>query len=212
MTEHAGLGTGETGQNDAPADDLPDDLSELAIGPQIRDLRKAKRLTLSELAGRIDRSVGYLSQLERGLSTITITGLQQIASALEVQVSWFFQGGAAAPPEERDIIVRRNNRRRLYFNGSDVTEELLSPNLSGEIEMILTTFEPGGRTGERGRLRRGEEAGLVISGTLDIETEERTYRLNQGDSFTFRKDGHHSCHNPGNVDAVVLWVYAPASY
>lgn len=188
------------------------DLSDVDIGLQIRDLRKAKRLTITELAGRIGRSVGYVSQIERGLSAVSITVLQQIATALDVQVSWFFQGNAAAPKVERDVIVRRGNRRRLHFGGSGVTEELLSPNLSGQIEMILTRFEPGGHTGGDGRLRSGEEAGFVLSGTLEIVTDKATHRLEAGDSFAFRETGRHRCHNPGAEDAVVLWVHSPPSY
>lgn len=187
-------------------------LSDVDIGRQIRDLRKARRVTITELAGRIDRSVGYVSQIERGLSAVSITVLQQIASALDVQVSWFFQGNAVAPKEERDIIVRRGNRRRFHFGGSGVAEELLSPNLRGQIEMILTRFEPGGHTGDDGRLRSGEEAGYLLSGTLEIVTETATHRLEAGDSFAFRDVGRHRCHNPGDEDAVVLWVHSPPSY
>lgn len=188
------------------------DLEGLAIGEQIRDLRKAKRMTINELASRIDRSIGYVSQIERGLSAVTINVLQQIAGALDVQISWFFQGNANAPKEERDLIVRRANRRRLRFGGSGVTEELLSPNLSGQIELILTRFEPGGRTGDGDRLRRSEEAGVVLSGTLEISIDGHIHRLEEGDSFALRSPGSHHCHNPGDEDAVVLWVHTPAAY
>ena len=187
-------------------------LSDADIGRQIRDLRKAKRMTIAEVAAGINRSVGYVSQIERGLSAVSITVLQQIATALDVQVSWFFQGNAVAPREEREIVVRQGNRRRLHFGGSGITEELLSPNLSGQIEMIMTRFEPGGHTGDDGRERRGEEAGFVLSGTLDIVTDTATHRLEAGDSFALREPGRHRCHNPGSSDTVVLWVHSPPSY
>lgn len=203
---------GSLSADSTPPHDGGAGLSDVDIGRQIRDLRKARRITITELASRIERSVGYVSQIERGLSAVSITVLQQIAGALDVQVSWFFQGNAAAPKEERDVIVRRGNRRRFHFGGSGVTEELLSPNLSGQIELILTRFEPGGHTGDEGRLRSGEEAGYLMSGSLEIVTDTVTYRLEAGDSFAFREVGRHRCHNPGAEDAVVLWIHSPPSY
>lgn len=182
------------------------------LGSQIRDLRKRRGLTLSELAARIGRSVGYVSQVERGSSKLAISDLERIAAALEVQIGWFFQGPSAAPAEERDLIVRRANRRRLEFTGSGVGEELLSPTLTGDIELILTTLEPGASTGPAPRQRRGEEAGLVLSGTLDLELEDRRFRLEAGDSFTLPKNGSHMVHNPGDVPTVVVWVISPPVY
>lgn len=183
-----------------------------ALGHRIRDLRKAKGVTIPELAARIERSVGWISQIERGLSEVTITALHQIAAALGVQVAWFFDAGAAAAPDEAGLVVRRANRRRLDFHGSGVHEEILSPNLSGQLLLVETTFAPGASTGDRDRERRGEEAGLVVSGTLELQVDGRTLRLGPGDSFAFTRTGPHRCHNPGPVPAVVLWVITPPSY
>ena len=85
----------------------------IPVGQQIRDLRRAKGLRIAGLASEIGRSVGHVSQVERGLSPVTIPDLKKIADALGVEINWFFQGQAMAPPEERDIIVRRANRREL---------------------------------------------------------------------------------------------------
>ena len=182
------------------------------LGLQIRDLRKAKGLTIPELASKIDRSVGWVSQIERGKSAVTISALHQIAAALEVQVSWFFDAGAPPAPEEEGLVVRRGNRRTLDFHGSGVHEEMLSPHLGGALLLVETTFEPGATTGDRDRERRGEEAGLVLSGTLELHVEGRVLKLQAGDSFTFTRQGPHRCHNPGEIPCRVLWVITPPSY
>ena len=182
------------------------------LGHQIRDLRRAKGVTIPELARRIERSVGWVSQIERGLSEVTIAALHQIAEALEVQVSWFFGQGAAPPADEIGLVLRKRNRRTLDFHGSGVHEEILSPNLSGQLLLVETTFAPGASTGDRDRERRGEEAGLVISGTLELRVEGKTLRLEAGDSFAFTRTGPHRCHNPGREPCVVLWVITPPSY
>lgn len=182
------------------------------IGDQIRELRKVRNCTIVELAERIGRSVGYLSQVERNISSVSIPTLQKISDALGVQVSWFFHGGSEAPEEERGFIVRRGNRRSLTFGDTGVHEELLSPNLSGQLELIMTTFRPGSWTGEEDRIRKGEEAGLVLEGTLELWVEGQHFVLSEGDSFTFRRSGPHRCHNPGKVDTRVLWIMTPPSY
>lgn len=188
-------------------------LQGISTGDQIRDLRKARGTTIAELADKIGRSIGYLSQVERNMSSVTIPTLQKIAAALGVQVSWFFQGGGNDAPEgERDFIVRRANRRSLTFGDTGVFEELLSPNLSGALELIITTFKPGSWTGEEDRVRQGEEAGFVLEGTLELWVEGQHFVLAEGDSFSFRRTGPHRCHNPGTSETRVLWVMTPPSY
>jgi transcriptional regulator with XRE-family HTH domain len=187
-------------------------LQAIPMGEQIRDLRKARGMTIADLADKVGRSIGYMSQVERNMSSVTIPTLQKVANALGVQVSWFFQGGQDVPESERDFIVRRQNRRSLTFGDTGVFEELLSPNLSGALELIITTFKPGSWTGEEDRLRQGEEAGFVLEGTLELWVEGQHFRLETGDSFSFRRTGPHRCHNPGTTDTRVLWVMTPPSY
>lgn len=182
------------------------------LGFQIRDLRRAKRLTLAELAQRINRSVGWLSQIERGMAEISISAMHEIARELDVQISWFFRSEAPPDAHEIGLVVRKSHRRTMDFHGSGVHEEILSPSISGELLLVETTFAPGAKTGDRDRERRGEEAGVVLSGTLELQVEGKTLRLEAGDSFAFTRRGPHRCHNPANVPAVVLWVHTPASY
>ncbi|GLC95701.1 XRE family transcriptional regulator [Cupriavidus sp. TA19] len=182
------------------------------VGKQIRTLRKLKRVTLQVLADRIGKSVGYLSEIERDIAPISISALQEIADTLGVNIGWFFQGAQPVPEGERDFVVRKGNRKRLAFTGAGVVEELLSPHLSGQLELIMTTFKAGSRTGDQDRIRRGEEAGVVLSGKLQLHFEGKTVLLEAGDSFAFYRTGPHQCMNPGDEDAVVLWVITPPSY
>ena len=181
------------------------------VGHQIRDLRKAKRMTLARLAEHIGRSVGYVSQVERGLSEVSIPTLTRIAEALEVQIAWFFQQGEPAAAAEREFIVRAANRRRLRYTGTGVTEELLSPALSGESLMVLTRTEPGADSGEPIR-REVEESGFVKSGVLALSIDGRWHRLNEGDSFCLPRGTHHQFRNPGDAPCEVVWILTPANY
>ena len=171
----------------------------------------SKGLRIAGLASEIGRSVGHVSQVERGLSPVTIPDLKKIADALGVEINWFFQGQAMAPPEERDIIVRRANRRELNYSGTGVREALLSPHLHGAFEMVMTTLEPGADSGVA-YSRTGEEGGFVLEGTLDLEVDGRKYSLSAGDSFSFESTRPHRCANSGSQVTRVLWVISPPSY
>ena len=184
----------------------------ILVGRQIRDLRKAKGLTIAELAEHIERSVGYVSQIERDLSELSIPGLKRIAEALEVQISWFFHPTGAAPAAERDYIVRRGNRRRLSLTGIGVTEELLSPSLGGATELVLTRVPPRSTTGAEFVTRKAEESGLVLQGRMELWVGEKHFLLDEGDSFCFGAGESHRIHNPGDTECVVVWVITPPVY
>lgn len=161
---------------------------------------------------RIDRSVGYLSQVERDISAVTIPNLKDIAGALGVGVNWFFQGDALAPDDERGLIVRKSNRRRLEFRGTGVLEELLSPTLTGAFEVVLGTFGPGGDTGDVHAVKNGEEAGYVVSGQLKLIVKDKEYLIEAGDAFMFPRNIPHKAWNPTEQETVVLWIIAPPVY
>ena len=80
---------------------------EAAIGGQIRELRKLKGLTLTQLGQAAGISVGYLSQIERNQSKLPIGVLKKLSDVLGVQMNWFFHGNMGVSPDERDLIVRK---------------------------------------------------------------------------------------------------------
>lgn len=185
------------------------DRSRAPIGSEIRDLRKAKGLKLAELAVSIGRSIGFVSQIERGLSEVSVQDLRRIATTLGVPLGWFFMH-EDTPEEERGHVVRAVNRRSLGSAETGLTEELLSPDLGGEFELVLSTFEPGAELPEAAR-RDTDEAGYLVSGELELWIGERRFHLAAGDSFRIRREPFR-WRNPGKDKAVVVWVIAPPVY
>ena len=139
---------------------------QIRIGLQIRDLRKAKGITLAEMAEKIGKSVGYISQIERGVSTLPIPVLQTISEVLDVKVTWFFQSENAPSNDEADYIVRKNSRKHLNFFGTGISEELLSPWMNGDHILMLTKFSPLAKSDDQPRKRKGAESAYVKSGSL----------------------------------------------
>jgi transcriptional regulator with XRE-family HTH domain len=179
------------------------------VGADLRALRKARGLTLSELALKVGRSVGWLSQVERDLAEPTIADLRRLAAALEQPLSLFF-GPNNAPEDERGYVVRWNSRRALGSAEQGLVEQLLSPDLSGSFEIVRSVFEPGAELPEFNQ-RATEEAGYLIAGELELWIGERHFYLKPGDSFRF-KDERHRWRNPGDQPAIAIWVIAPPVY
>ena len=180
------------------------------VGGRIRELRKAQGRTLSDVAAAVGISVSYLSQIERDVSRLPIGVLKQISDTLGVHMNWFFHSGQEGPVAERDVIVRTGNRRNLTFTGLGITEELLSPNLSGPLELLMSTIEPGADSEDYSH--DGAEAGFVLAGTLDLWVSGRYFRLQEGDSFSFKSTEVHRCANPGTQATRVVWVITPPHY
>ena len=179
------------------------------LGADLRALRKARGLTLAALADRLGRSVGWLSQVERDLSEPSVTDLRHMAAALDVSVSMLF-GQAQAPAEEAGLIVRKGARRPIGSGAAGLVEELLSPDLTDDFEMVHSTFAPHSVIGER-VTRPTQEVGYLVSGKLDLEIGARRFTLNPGDSFRIRGEPFRWI-NPYDEPAVAIWVIAPPVY
>lgn len=189
------------------ATDLPRESAQLAS--DLRALRKSRGLTLAELSALLGRSIGWVSQIERGLSRPAIADLRAFAEAYAVPVSLFFAHDVPAEAE-RGVIVRAGRRRALGTEESGLVEELLSPDLGGSFELLRSEFAAG--TGPREAARRAtEEAGYVVSGRFDIEIDGVWHELGEGDSFRFREKPFR-WRNPGDGPAVVIWAVSPPVY
>jgi len=186
------------------------DPDESMIGEQLRELRKIKGLTLQQVAEGVGVSTGYLSQIERNRSKLPIGVLKKIADMLGVRMNWFFQPGVLGPMEERAFIVRAERRRKMFFTGIGIHEELLSPNLNGPLEMLLSVIEPGADSDFYSH--DGFEAGYVMKGSLDLWIGEQRFRLERGDAFSFTSTTVHRCANPGRERTEVIWIITPPHY
>jgi len=208
--------TGQVDVTDADSENPSVDIIAQRLGEDIRGLRKARGMTLADLASHTGRSVGFLSQVENGLKKPSVGSLQSISEALGIGIGWFFQHDMADESEERQYIVRADQRRRLSYtplaSSSEylgMTDYLLSPNLAGQHALVVSEYAPGASSGDDSYGHDGEESGIVLSGIMDLEIDNKVYRLAAGDSFQFASALAHRYHNPGTEVAVVLMALVP---
>jgi transcriptional regulator with XRE-family HTH domain len=185
------------------------ELIDRRIAKDLRALRRARSLTLAQISESVGRSVGWLSQVERGISMPTMPDLKRLADTFGVPMSLFFSREQPAEPE-MEVVVRAHARRTLGPTEPGLEEELLSPALGGSFEMRRRTFAPGA-TSERHTARETEEAGYVLTGLVDLEVDGIWHTLQAGDSFRFKGKAMR-WRNAGSDEAVVIWVMSPPVY
>ncbi|MCL4532364.1 MAG: cupin domain-containing protein [Actinobacteria bacterium] len=189
------------------------------VGEKIRRHRVLGKLRIVDLAERVSMSPSYISQVERGLLFPSVGSLQKIASALGLHVADFFQDGNAADRESRSEsldpgprIVKRDSRKGLTYAGSNMIYQLLSPDLKGNIELLLIKAPSGGDSGETDFVHEGEECGFVLSGRMTYTVAGKTVVLDAGDSIYFKSSLPHRWSNSGPEELVAVWAISPPSF
>lgn len=189
----------------------------IQLGEDLRGLRRAQGLTLEDLAAASGKSVSFISKIERGQARPSVTTLQELAGALGVPVGWFFETDGPAPADERPYVVRASRRRKLSYSGLSSTDymgfedHLLSASLDGQLALGMSTYQPGGNSGDELYTHAGEEAGLVIKGRIDLHLDGKVFRLETGDSFSFAASLPHRYANPGDGEARIVWANTPVN-
>ncbi|MBQ9327024.1 MAG: helix-turn-helix transcriptional regulator [Solobacterium sp.] len=174
------------------------------IGKRIRQLRIQNDLTLEELASRTELTKGFLSQLERNLSSPSIQTLEDITEALGTTMAKFFAEDTAEQivftPE--DAFIDERDRHTVHW---------IVPNAQkNEMEPILVELEPGGKS-EVIDPHNGEEFGYVLSGkvTLFRDGTKKGVVVRKGENFYISGKYAHWLENNGTHSASVLWISTP---
>lgn len=191
------------------------------IGSTIRDLRKAKRLSLREVARRTGVSAGHISQLERGLATPSVSLLYKISEVLGTRVDQLFShdsdenSGSSSPspttdPSAPSISVVRQDERRSLRMESGVEWYLLTKNPESNFSFREIVYPPGSTSADNNEFMRhgGREYGLVLEGQLHLQLEFEEFTLNTGDSIAFNSSVPHRFWNPSvDEDVKVVWIH-----
>ena len=175
------------------------------IGRKLKDLRVMKGLTQEELADRAELTKGFISQLERNLTSPSIATLMDILQCLGTNIGDFFN-----EETEEQIVFSKGD----YFEklDSDLKNKIqwIIPNAQKNVmEPILLTFEPGGST-YPDNPHEGEEFGYVLKGSVQLHVGNNIYKIKSGESFYFLPEKQHYLES--RHGATILWVSSPPSF
>jgi transcriptional regulator with XRE-family HTH domain len=181
---------------------------EVDLGARIRTRRLARHETLRELAGQAAVTESFLSQVERGVASPSIASVQRIARALDTSIAELF-----AADDSAGTVVRVGDRRKIVYQGLGAVDEFLTRGTDGRLQVIYSTIQPGGGTGDEAYTHDSdEEVVVVLEGSLDLWVGPEHYRLESGDAVTHSSRVPHRNTNPGPGVARVLFCITPPSF
>lgn len=180
----------------------------MEIGLKIKELRIQKDLTQKELADRCELSKGFISQLERDLTSPSIATLVDVLQCLGTDLQEFFSENH----QEEQIVFHDTDYFEKIDEDLNNKIEWIIPNAQKNImEPIRLTLAPGGST-YPDNPHEGEEFGYVLSGSISITLGKKTIRAKKGEAFYFTPSTTHYITGNNKTGAVIIWVSSPPSF
>ncbi len=177
----------------------------MKIGEKIKRLRLQYGLTQEELADRAELSKGFISQLERDLTSPSISTLEDVLECLGTNLGEFFVDitDEKITFSKDDMFEKEDEEKKIVW---------LIPNAQkNALEPIMLTLQPGCKTDEDDP-HAGEEFGYVLSGTGMLIFGRRREKLRKGSSFSFSSTMPHKIVNTGKNELKLIWVSTPPTF
>ncbi len=177
-------------------------LIDPTLGSRLKDRRKALGKTQQQVAEEANLTIGFISQIERGISTPSLASLYNLAKALETTVDQFVSGS----PAHRHSVVTHSGQRQTYkVGGTSRYYEFLERGFPEAQLNACISHVPPGHASEVMR-HEGEEFVYLVAGEMLYEVDGVKYELRAGDTLHFDSRKPHQGTNVGRDTAIELWV------
>ena len=178
---------------------------EVNVGQRLRELRLERNFSIRALAERSGLNVNTFSLIENGKTSPSVSTLQQIAAALEVPITAFFESNV---PKNSVAFIAANNRPRLAF-AHGTLEDLGAGLTNRAVEPFVVMLEPHASSGENPIVHTGFEFVFCLEGRMTYRVEDQTYVLEPGDSLLFESYLPHRWQNDAAQPAQAILVLYP---
>ncbi len=180
----------------------------LDVAPKLKALREQRQLSLRELARQTGVAVSFLSGLEKRRNNVSIATLKTILDALGSSLGEFFN---QTPPPPTKVVFHPSELGEISGQEKGISFRDVAGGRAGRLfQLIVERYEPGADTGT---YRHGiQEAGIVLTGTLELTVDGTVYVLNPGDSYFFESRRPHRFRNLGKTTVEAISVNSPPSF
>lgn len=176
---------------------------------KIKKYRKKQNLTIKELAEKAQITPSMLSQIERGLANPSINTMKVIAKVLDEPLFKFFVDDDITA----NLLVTPQTRKRISLpNANGIDYELLTPDLSGNIEFCQFTLNPQNTSSDRPMSHTGEEVALILEGVAHLIFDNSVVEMRAGDSVRIPAETNHKWYNPGDEPMVLVFAITPPTF
>ena len=173
-----------------------------SLGARLRARRKAIGKTMQQVADEASLTIGFISQIERGISTPSLASLYNVAKALDASVDMF----VSRKPERTHSVVSHAGRRQTYkIDGTSRFYEFLERGFPEAKLNACLSHVPPGHASEM-MSHEGEDFVYLVAGSMLYEVDGVQYELKAGDTLHFDSRKPHRGTNTGAVTAIELWV------
>ena len=161
--------------------------SDIEVGKRIRALRKNRGISLQQMANDTGMSYSYLSGLENGKHSVSITNLQRVANFFNVDMVYFLQPGGPVPR-----LIRKEDLLQDNSGVEDIYYRVKTPPESSHLQISYIQMPPNAPTERRiHKHGRGQELVMVMDGAVVVMVEGERYTVERGDSLLFEADVEH---------------------
>jgi transcriptional regulator with XRE-family HTH domain len=177
---------------------------EVNVGQRLRELRLERNLSIRALSERSGLNVNTFSLIENGKTSPSVSTLQQIAAALEVPITAFFE--TDLPKNSIAHITAHHRPRAAFAHG--VLEDLGAGLTNRAVEPFVVTLEPNANSGPHPIVHTGFEFVFCLQGRIGYTIEDHNYLLESGDSLLFESHLPHQWQNlHGQASQALLVLY-----
>ncbi len=171
-----------------------------SLGAKLRARRRDRGMTLHGVAKAAGLSTGFISQIERDITTPSLSSLVSVAQVLDIPVR-----DLLSQPEAQGPLTRHNERPVYSVGDKAVSYERLSSNFPDHVLRSVIVHEPPGHKAEP-ISHDGEEFILVLEGEITVEVAGVRNVIKTGDSLHFPSTTVHSTWNHTDHTTTILWV------
>lgn len=175
------------------------------IGSRIRAARKAQRMTIEQVADVTGLTKGFLSRVERDLTSPSVASLVTLCQVLSVDIGDLFAATDVA-------LTRADEAPKISFGGDGILETLLTARSERRVQLLRGVIEPGGKgESELYSVDCDVDVLHVVRGRIVLILSNERYELSAGDTLSFPGREPHTWLNPTDEEVEVLWVLVPAA-
>ncbi|MCY4542669.1 MAG: XRE family transcriptional regulator [Rhodobacteraceae bacterium] len=169
-----------------------------SLAANIRSRRQELGLTLQDVADVTNLSVGFISQVERNLTSPSLSSLAALSRTLGTRTADLFEVS-----DSGSSTTRSGHRPAYRLEENGISYERVSTGFPGNVlNAVIANMQPGYRSEEISH--EGEELFYVIRGSLTVELDGNASVLKTGDTIHFHSGCRHSAWNHTSQAATVL--------
>ncbi len=187
------------------------------IGGRLRAAREARQMSQRDLATRAGLTSGAISLIEQNKSSPSVSSLKALLDAIPMTLSEFFtEVENIGPPKyfyaTSEFVELSPQDIGLGQAAVRLSLRQLGNASEHSLQMLHENYPPGADTGPDMLQHEGEEAGIVVSGIIEITVDDQVRVLNPGEGYLFSSRLPHRFRNIGEKECVIISACTPPTF